>query len=281
MDFPLDIKICVTPSLNSTALKEFGYEDTQEYVIGASNRSNYATIGWGGHDHNGRDLTSAREVFNKVKLNMTKEDILGNIYITTHENDQIVKKPCELDLVKMNRVHTCQILKLDPEDMKGMKDMAIYFNEKIQNSSVEVDLKGRGLTPHRQILSHRFYSSGDVMKLNRVTTKAKGYIVRIKENVFVEGDPGQTCRNYPTSEFASYTECDDQYVGRKINQLAPGLNLTPVWMTDNLDMVTTLPLSINSSVRGKDLISSTLKDDMMQVIENLSFSKNSKFVLWY
>ena len=86
----------------------------------------------------------------------------------------------------------------------------------------------------------------------------------------------QTCRNYPTSEFASYTECDDEYVRRRINQLAPGLNLTPVWMTDNLDMVTTLPLSINSSVQGKDLS----KDDMMQVIENLSFSTNSKFVPW-
>ena len=77
---------------------------------------------------------------------------------------------------------------------------------------------------------------------------ATGYIVKIKENVFVEEDPSQTCRNYPTSEFASYKECDDQYVRREVDKLAPGLNLTPVWMTDDLDMVTTKPLpNINSA----------------------------------
>ena len=179
---------------------------------------------------------------------MTK-DILGNTYITTHKDDQIVKKPCEMELVKINRLHNCYILKLDREDMKGMKDFGIHFKEKYQNSLLEVELQGHGLTPHREIMKHYFFSSGDAMKLNRFTTKV--YAVKIKENIFVEEDPSQTCRNYPTSEFASYTECDDQYVRRRIDQLAPGLNLTPVWMPGNLDMVTTLPLSINKSVLGK------------------------------
>ena len=78
MDFPLDIKICVTPSLNSTALKEFGYEDTQEYMIGSTLRSNYSTIGWGGHDHNGRHLTSARKVFNKESIKKNNLGLLGS-----------------------------------------------------------------------------------------------------------------------------------------------------------------------------------------------------------
>ena len=52
MDFPIDIKICVTPSLNSTVLKGFGYDDTAMYVSGSTSRSNYSSIGWGGHDHN-------------------------------------------------------------------------------------------------------------------------------------------------------------------------------------------------------------------------------------
>ena len=47
IDFPLDIKTCVTPSLNTTALKEFGYDSTLDYVLGASvsPRSNYPSIG--------------------------------------------------------------------------------------------------------------------------------------------------------------------------------------------------------------------------------------------
>ena len=71
MDFPLDIKICVTPSLNSTALKEFGYEKTDHYLFGSSSRSNYSSIGWGGLDHTGRNMTSAREALNVAKLNIT------------------------------------------------------------------------------------------------------------------------------------------------------------------------------------------------------------------
>mgnify|MGYP001158889063 CR=1 FL=1 len=86
------------------------------------------------------------------------------------------------------------------------------------------------------------------MKVNRRTMTS--FIVKIKESVFVEEDSSQTCRNYPTSEFASFTECDNQYVRRRIDQFAPGLNLTPVWTTDNLDMVTTQPLPANRSVPG-------------------------------
>ena len=44
IDFPLDIKICVTPSLNITVLKEFGYKDTVSYIMGASSWSNYLSI---------------------------------------------------------------------------------------------------------------------------------------------------------------------------------------------------------------------------------------------
>ena len=134
---------------------------------------------------------------------------------------------------------------LDTGSMKGVMDnvadMGIFIDEKSKNSSLELKLQSQGLTTHREIQRHRFYSNGDNMNLNRY----RHYIVKIRENIFVEEDPNQNCRNYPTSEFASYKECDDHYVRRRIDQIAPGLNLTPIWMTDNLDMVTTLPQSIN------------------------------------
>ena len=34
LDFPHDIKICVKPSMNKTALKMFGYEDVPDYIVG-------------------------------------------------------------------------------------------------------------------------------------------------------------------------------------------------------------------------------------------------------
>ena len=254
IDFPLDIKVCVTPSLNITALNEFGYDGTLGYISGLSNRSNYPSVGWGGHDNHGRNLSSAREVLNRATLNTTK-DILEEAWIVNHNDDKIKTKISEANLVKINPLNNCQILKLNQENMKGMKNIDIHFNEKSQNSSVEIKLLGQGLTTHREILKHRFYSFGDEMKFkNRLT----GYIVKIKENVFVEEDPSQTCRNYPTSEFSSYTECDDHYVRKRLDQIAPGLNLTPVWMADDLDLVTTQPLPIKGSVLGKELINDKL-----------------------
>ena len=47
------------------------------------------------------------------------------------------------------------------------------------------------------------------------------------------GSGGCGLCNYPTFEFASYTECDDYYVRKRIDQIAPGLNLTPPWTTDD------------------------------------------------
>ena len=42
----------------------------------------------------------------------------------------------------------------------------------------------------------------------------------LRERVFFEGDPGKTCRNYPNTEFVSYSECDDKYVGKRIDEIA-------------------------------------------------------------
>ena len=65
-----------------------------------------------------------------------------------------------------------------------------------------------------------------------IPKKLSKYVVKIKKRVFKEDDSSQTCRDYPTPEFESYTECDDDYARKKIKQIAPVLNLTPIWMTD-------------------------------------------------
>ena len=69
----LRFKICVSPSMNSTVLNGFGYDGNIDgsYVAGISSRTNYSSVGWGGHGHGhgyGINLTSVREVFNKATL---------------------------------------------------------------------------------------------------------------------------------------------------------------------------------------------------------------------
>ena len=75
--------------------------------------------------------------------------------------------------------------------------------------------------------------------------RLSGYIVKLKKNVFVEEDPSRTCRNYPTPDFESYLDCDDRYVKERFKAFFPGLNLTPPWLTENLDIVTREPVNVD------------------------------------
>ena len=92
------------------------------------------------------------------------------------------------------------------------------------------------MASHRQIQYHKFYHSGDVID----GLSGTEYIVKIKKNIFVEEDPGNTCRNYPNEDFASYMECDDKVMADTLKNM--GLNITPPWLTDNLDDVTVTPV---------------------------------------
>ena len=262
MDFPLDVKICVNPSMNRTALKAYGYGTPVDYIAGSSFEKNLASnssmISWGGLSGNNTSWANAREVFNAVKLNLT-EGILKEMVLMINNYDDILFWPGPISMDQMfqiNRLHACHILSLDhphlksnEEHFRGIKSLTFSFNEMTHNSFVKLKLQGRGLILHRDQQQLQFDFSGDNVEL--VPKKMSRYVVEIKKRVFVEEDSSQTCRNYPTSEFDSYTECDDDYARKKIEQFAPGLNLTPVWMTDNLELVTSQILSADQRIPSK------------------------------
>ena len=64
------------------------------------------------------------------------------------------------DLIKINPIDSCHILKLDQSTLKsdskkldGIKSFSIDFNELGINSSLKVGLKGQGLILHRDLVS--------------------------------------------------------------------------------------------------------------------------------
>ena len=79
--------------------------------------------------------------------------------------------------------------------------------------------------------------------------KFLSFRVKIKKGVLIEGEPGRTCRNYPYSEFKSYKECDDEFMKRRLDKIAPGL--MPVWMTDDFSKVTIKPVVSSLYTAGK------------------------------
>ena len=64
------------------------------------------------------------------------------------------------------------------------------------------------------------------------------YVVELKENVFIEEDPTKTCRIYPNPAFASYIDCDDQFMKDYVSTFDPP-NMVPIWLTDDMDKVST------------------------------------------
>ena len=136
-----------------------------------------------------------------------------------------------------------------------MKLIEIFFNKTMmKDSTVEFKLQGHTLGSRREIQEHRFYSSGDALKVDKYSS----YIVRINKDVFVEEDPSKTCRNYPNANYASYKDCDDQFMRDKLEEVAPGLDLTPPWLADdNLDNVTSQPVFYSPQMHGNILLGMT------------------------
>ena len=114
------------------------------------------------------------------------------------------------------------------------------------NVTIEMWLLDKNLRVNRKIVKHSFFYNGNTMVMKNSFTS---YTVKIKKNVFVEEDPRKSCRNYPNAEFSSYAECDDQYMRDRIDKVAPGLNLTPPWLTSDLGEVTTEPVSVPIKVQ--------------------------------
>ena len=97
--------------------------------------------------------------------------------------------------------------------------------------------QGQTLASHRQIGRHKFYHTGD-----SIDEFSSDYIVQMKKRVIAEEDPSNTCRNYPNEDFGTYMECDDEFMARTFKDITDGLNLTPPWLTDDLNSATVTPV---------------------------------------
>ena len=59
------------------------------------------------------------------------------------------------------------------------------------------------------------------------------FIVKLHKTVYLADDPQKQCADYPTAEFQTYNQCDENFVK---NTLPAGL--VPFWTTNNMNMAT-------------------------------------------
>ena len=242
MDFPLDIKICVNPLLNSTVLQQFGYPNIASYQMGVNSNTNLT--GWGGYNNQSGAMTTAEELLRKARMDLTT-NIFKSIFIRTNGRKGVEEITDQVTLDRINWLEGCHVInftKIGERKLDGMLEFIVFFNgnEPILNK-LELKFRGRSLAARRELMEHSFYHSGPDMKLGM--DKFSLYMVRIKKNVFIEEDPSKNCRNYPNPDFASYCDCDQKYMREKVDEAFQGFNLIPPWLTEDLDNVTTNPVA--------------------------------------
>ena len=99
---------------------------------------------------------------------------------------------------------------------------------------VQISLQGITLDSNREIFDNSFYNKGD--KITVRPGRINKYAVEISKNAYLEEDKSKKCRDYPNSEYASYMECDDQFM----KDICEGVKLAPIWLLDDFSQATTM-----------------------------------------
>ena len=233
MEFPLVIKICVVPGFNQTALREVGYEDTYAYFLGLDNIDNGNVFGWAGHTGDSGTFGTVEEVLAKVS-DIKIEQIVELLTVWVEHDERIDIPRDYINSSRVNYPNNCHSLTLSdiPElDGKNIQEVFLYIGD-LRGHELQILFTGKSLDCRRNIIDHSFYSMGNDITLTQ-NNMTMSYMVGIAQREYVEDDPSSRCRNYPNNEYASYEECDNQFVRNKL----PGL--TPIWMTENFSKVST------------------------------------------
>ena len=217
-DFPLVIKICLKDkeTLKKESLAKFGFQDKKAYFLGQFNESDKSLQGWAETTSNGTVVTSAEKVLDKVAFKV--EEVVKEVFMKDAKaNSSAPWEPLPLDLVTMERptfprfCFTLNITKAEVQKKRHLKMLKMTFTG-IQD--LQFILHGRELYTKRNIKEQNVYSSGEALKLEK--NDSLEYLVQIKESIFAEEDETKNCKNYPYAKFASYDQCDDDFLKEQV-----------------------------------------------------------------
>ena len=121
---------------------------------------------------------------------------------------------------------------------RNIKGVSIGLNH-IAGFGTEILLEDKLRSTTRTMKYNRLAYTGPTLEIENLDANVmKAFIVEMKQNIFNERDPSKQCQPYPNSMFASYDECDDSYIKKKLATYFPP-TFVPVWATDNISLVTT------------------------------------------
>ena len=136
IEFPLTIKVCISPGFNDTMLKEVGYEDTFDYFMGVS-RFNQSVFGWAGHTNTSESVGNVSGILEMVK-NHRPEDVIEDAHVWTTERESVTIPIGQFRVSRVNYPHNCYSLDLfNLTEENQIKELFIHFYS-LENKTAEV-----------------------------------------------------------------------------------------------------------------------------------------------
>ena len=166
------------------------------------------------------------------------QDVIRYISFDTMSNEKIFISAKEnIVLERINypgNCYTLDVTQMHDVVGKGIRRIEMMFKD-TPRRSVEVYVLGKSLDTRRTIRSNAFYSKGVIIRPKTLTWGS--YIVKTHEVNYVEEDQSKDCKNYPNQDFTSFSDCDDELSKDFLAKRFP--NIIPVWLTDDIENVTT------------------------------------------
>ena len=164
-EFPLLFKICFNPSFNTSAVEEAGYT----FFISGKSKFNSSLLGWAGHTAEGGVQGTVEEMIEKVTLH-SPEEVITDIQVWSMANTLIDISIDSVELWRLNYPYNCYTLNLSKNEEvldQGVKQVFFTFPI-LENTSMELLLKGASMVCDREIKNHKFYSSGADIKFDKL-----------------------------------------------------------------------------------------------------------------
>ena len=133
----------------------------------------------------------------------------------------------EVDLTKVFDLSTVTPLFLSI-NLKAVKNFGIS----LQIVDRQKSLAKRSLRSQRQD-----YEGAPVEIENLYSRVITRYYLKVSQKIHLEMETGIKCINYPHQDFASYRECDENFVYKEMKDT---YNLMPFWAATNDEEVTNL-----------------------------------------
>ena len=177
------------------------------------------------------------EVLSEVSFDWAS--IVKSIYVADENQKWFILYGTNITWSLHPQYPACQVVNLnDYIDFSKIVPSYVefYFNN-IPNLAVSIKIEDiRKSLPKRPLISNSNDYDGVPLHIENLTSgQFYDFSLTLSETISLEEDSGKNCKKYPTEKFASYKECDMEYV---YNEMKNKYRIMPFWAAKNLEEVT-------------------------------------------